>query len=255
MMAKAKQYAKKMSFEQVLDLRSMIGGGASYHEIIKKYKLEPHIITRLLNVSEWKNQKLPPVPKFIIPDDPTSGDGVIYKEIDGFPDYKIGDNGKLYSRMNSAKRKNQRPWRRVFGRSANKGRNKDIAGYILVTLWNRTAKVNRRTTIHCLVLESFVGKRPDGYVCRHIDDDATNNNLTNLVWGTQQENVNDSIKNNRIVRGSERKQSRLSEQQVREIRSKYASRGISLKKLADEYGVCTDIIHGIVRGIRWVHVK
>lgn len=45
--------------------------------------------------------------------------------------------------------------------------------------------------VHRLVCEAFHGEPPfDGAVVIHIDEDATNNNPSNLRWGTQKENLN-----------------------------------------------------------------
>lgn len=44
--------------------------------------------------------------------------------------------------------------------------------------------------VHQLVCEAFNGKRPDGFVCMHLDEDYTNNKPDNLKWGTQKENLN-----------------------------------------------------------------
>jgi hypothetical protein len=40
-----------------------------------------------------------------------------------------------------------------------------------------------------LVLEHFVGPRPDGMVVLHADNDSANNALPNLSWGTPQNNA------------------------------------------------------------------
>lgn len=45
--------------------------------------------------------------------------------------------------------------------------------------------------IHRLVCEAFYGPAPfEGAVVIHIDEDATNNKIENLRWGTQKENLN-----------------------------------------------------------------
>lgn len=54
-----------------------------------------------------------------------------------------------------------------------------------------------RRYVHELVLTAFVGPRPKGYECRHLNDDPHNNTLENLAWGTRSENVLDRTSNGR----------------------------------------------------------
>jgi hypothetical protein len=64
------------------------------------------------------------------------------------------------------------------------------SGHLFVTLSRGNKPVSRR--VHQLVLEAFVGPRPDGMVCRHFPDrDPTNNRLDNIQWGTSEENTAD----------------------------------------------------------------
>jgi hypothetical protein len=42
--------------------------------------------------------------------------------------------------------------------------------------------------VHQLVLEAFVGPRPDGMECLHDDHDKKNNRLSNLSYGTHRQN-------------------------------------------------------------------
>lgn len=55
------------------------------------------------------------------------------------------------------------------------------------------------TTAHVLVMAAFVGPRPDGMVVRHWDDSPANNELSNLLYGTQADNVRDAVRNGRNV--------------------------------------------------------
>lgn len=68
-------------------------------------------------------------------------------------------------------------------------------GYQYVDLWKRNKGEQR--TVHSLVLEAFIGPRPEGYVCCHYDDVRTNNYVGNLRWGTYSDNAIDTIKNGR----------------------------------------------------------
>lgn len=68
-------------------------------------------------------------------------------------------------------------------------------GYQYVDLWKRNK--GKLRAVHSLVLEVFVGSRPEGYVCCHKDDVRTNNYVGNLRWGTYSDNATDRIKNGR----------------------------------------------------------
>ncbi len=50
--------------------------------------------------------------------------------------------------------------------------------------------------VHQLVLEAFVGPRPDGWVCRHLNDHQDDNRLVNLEYGTYTDNMADQMSNN-----------------------------------------------------------
>jgi hypothetical protein len=61
-----------------------------------------------------------------------------------------------------------------------------------MVLLRRAGEKERNVTVHSLVLEAFVGPRPDGMQCRHFPDrNPTNNRVSNLSWGTPLENAND----------------------------------------------------------------
>lgn len=49
--------------------------------------------------------------------------------------------------------------------------------------------------VHILVLEAFVGPRPDGMQGLHKSDNARNNRLSNLYWGTPSQNAVDAVNN------------------------------------------------------------
>lgn len=64
--------------------------------------------------------------------------------------------------------------------------------YLMVTLCRDGQREVR--PVHLLVLEVFRGPRPAGLVSRHLDGNAFNNRLDNLVYGTQSQNIHDAIK-------------------------------------------------------------
>lgn len=70
--------------------------------------------------------------------------------------------------------------------------NSDKNGYQRVTLSMSGRKSSR--LIHHLVLEAFVGPRPEGMECRHLNGDPSDNRLENLEWGTSSENTFDVVR-------------------------------------------------------------
>jgi hypothetical protein len=64
------------------------------------------------------------------------------------------------------------------------------------TVQIRDAEHNRYTRkVHQLVLEAFVGPRPDNHVACHANDDPTDNRLANLRWDTNSANTQDAVLN------------------------------------------------------------
>lgn len=66
-------------------------------------------------------------------------------------------------------------------------------GYLVITL--KKAKSKRQFKVHTLVCIAFLGPRPNMQVVRHLDDNPTNNNLDNLSYGTQSDNMSDRKRN------------------------------------------------------------
>jgi hypothetical protein len=51
--------------------------------------------------------------------------------------------------------------------------------------------------VHHLVLEAFIGPCPPGLECLHANDQAGDNRLENLRWGTRGENLIEAVANGR----------------------------------------------------------
>lgn len=71
-------------------------------------------------------------------------------------------------------------------------------GYRVVPLRGLGAKAQY---VHHLVMLTFVGPRPEGMrITRHLDGDSQNNDLSNLIYGTDAENAADKIRHGRSGR-------------------------------------------------------
>jgi transcriptional regulator of met regulon len=64
-----------------------------------------------------------------------------------------------------------------------------IQRYKFLSFWSKKEKKYHKKTLHSLVAEAFLGERPEGLVIDHIDRDKLNNNVSNLRYITNQENI------------------------------------------------------------------
>ena len=111
----------------------------------------------------------------------------IYKDIPGYEkSYQVSNLGNVRSldRLNSIGAKIK--GKPMIARWHNKG-------YKQVDL-SKDGKANT-FKVHVLVLLTLVGKRPEGLIIHHKNEDKTDNRLENLEYQTQRYNVSVSIKN------------------------------------------------------------
>lgn len=174
---------------------------------------------------------------------PINPEKIEYREIHGFPGYRVGSDGSVWScRPRNGKGPLLLKWRPMKAI-------KHLDGYLFVMLGKKTVP----KTIHSLVLEAFIGIRPTGKVCRHLDGNRSNNRLKNLCWGTNSENAQDQIRHGTMARGERSGVARLKDVDIPIIRQ-LSSSGISQDKIAKMFGVSQPTIGRILRGECWAHI-
>lgn len=94
--------------------------------------------------------------------------------------YDASDRGRVWSVRRKLILK---PGRKIDG---------DVLAALVVMLYLNGR--NHARTIHALVMLTFVGPCPEGLEIRHLDGDATNNALSNLVYGTHSQNEYDKVR-------------------------------------------------------------
>lgn len=119
-------------------------------------------------------------------------------------------------------------------------------GYLYVCLW-APPKVGRRS-VHSLVLETFVGPRPDGYYGCHKDGDRANNHVSNLKWATPTENQADRVKHGRDQCGEKNGSHKFSDRVVDAVRKARAQTGATYKQLGRQFNMCAQHAHFICTG-------
>lgn len=118
-------------------------------------------------------------------------------------------------------------------------------GYLKVVLTQNSIRKNYR--VHRLVLEAFVGRRPNGMMCRHLDGNRRNNRLDNLVWGTNAENQADRIAHGTSNRGTNAPANVLSHTQVIQIFKDPRPTRV----IASDYSINAETVRRIKAGKTW----
>ena len=169
---------------------------------------------------------------------------VTYKIHPRFNGYRVGTDGTVWSLWvrGSNPRRLGSQWNKL-----SPARNSD---------GHRTLEIHGKTQfVHHLVLETFVGPRPNGMQARHFPDrNPANNAITNLSWATPKENQGDRVVHGTHCRGSRCYAAKLTEDQVRQIRAEYAAGGISQRLLARKFGISQGPLSAIVLRKSWVDV-
>ncbi len=162
-----------------------------------------------------------------------------------FPEYFVNRVGEIWSKNRpGGNRKHAKKDGEYSLLSPHIGKN----GYPYV-LFSRPGRKSMRY-VHAVVLETFVGPKPDGEVCRHLDGCKTNNVLSNLTWGTYSENYSDSVSHGSSARFERHGRSKLKITQVKTIRSMLAD-GHSVIEIAKLFNVCERHIRSIRSGKFW----
>lgn len=111
----------------------------------------------------------------------------------------------------------------------------------------------RMIMIHTVVALAFVGERPDGTQICHNDSDKTNNAPSNLRYDTPKMNQFDRRANGTHIEGERVWLSKLTTEQVREIKALILA-GVAHLDIGERFGVCRSNIALIAKGKNWKHV-
>lgn len=155
--------------------------------------------------------------------------------------YEVSDHGKVRSldRLNSRGHWIAGAPRRLVPTSE---------GYLQLKLHrDGEGKMHR---VHSLVLSAFVGPRPDGCEAAHADGSRDNNRLDNLRWATRSSNQHERARHGTSNRGRRNHTSRLTQIDVRAIRS-LLSAGYAQAQIAAAFGVSGNAVWEIAHGRSW----
>ena len=175
------------------------------------------------------------------------------KRCPSYPGYSVTEDGHIFTH------------RRRFGKGKGHGGgvtidndfNKELnpynghGGYPYFSI--KTKGVQRSIPLHTLLLDAFVGERPEGSETRHLDSNPLNNSLDNLCYGSRKENAGDLMLCDNHSIGIKHGMAILSEADVRNIRSIHAL-GETIASVARKYQRGETTIREIVKRTHWKHI-
>lgn len=193
------------------------------------------------------------------------GRGVVYRRLGflGFPNYRVGTDGSLWSMYTIRGKGRIGKWRRC-------NPHKDELGYRHITLCQHGQR--KVYKMHALVLLAFVGPCPQGMECRHFPDTTPwNNDLSNIRWDTHARNQADQKgipKPTAGARGQEHPAARFTDEMALWMRmeakkdtkrGRYARIARKLRKVFDtewdtEFCNLQTRVRRVVEGINWRHM-
>ena len=113
---------------------------------------------------------------------------VEWRPIAGFKGrYEVSSEGEVRSLARKGRK------RQIFLKPFN-----NTQGYLQVVLTKGGKRDQPR--VHRLVMQAFVGPCPENMEVNHIDEDKTNNCISNLEYVTHKQNLNHATRNARVAR-------------------------------------------------------
>lgn len=179
-----------------------------------------------------------------------------WKDIEGYEGYY---QVSTLSRVRSLNRTVKRMFRGTLALHPIKGQilRQTIGkiGYPTVEL-NKEGKA-KRVLVHRLIAKAFLPNPSGKPQINHKDSNRANNELENLEWCTQSENIRHCFNNNRHpgsgLKGIQMYTAKLNELQVRII--KRCKGEIPGPLIGNIFGVSHTIIYGIWNKKIWTHIK
>ena len=105
-----------------------------------------------------------------------------FAPIEGFPDYQITSHGRVFSLK--------------YGKMRELKQCKDKDGYAYLNLYEENKAYLMK--VHRLVAQAFIPNPENKTDVNHIDENKTNNHVSNLEWMTHKENCNHGTRNERM---------------------------------------------------------
>lgn len=172
-------------------------------------------------------------------------DAVEYRDIPGFPGYRVGSDGSVWSSSNRRKRSPGQELESVRPHVRNR--------YLCVGLYSARVHRQVKKPVHYLVLLAFTGERPCGCQVAHNNGNRLDNRAENLRWATPKENSGDKQQHGTLLFGRDNATAKLTNELAILIVSRF-NNGEHQSNIAKDLNVAPATVRGVLTGKTWSHV-
>lgn len=120
--------------------------------------------------------------------------------------------------------------------------------------YGRVSRKGKQRQAHRVIYEHFKGPIPDDLILRHTCDNPPCVNPSHLLTGTIQDNNQDAVDRMRHAFGERVWSSKLTEEQVIEARTLFATGKFTKKYLASKFGLTYGPMSQLLAGETWKHL-
>lgn len=160
---------------------------------------------------------------------------VEYRDVIGFPGYKVGADGSIWSCWGKGRcGRMNKPWRKLRA-------TKHDSGYDMVTLTG-----GNKTCVHRLVAAAFIGEKPAGAIVLHGPNGKNDNSPSNLSYGTRKQNTADRYRDGTVPLGGRHHNVKIPDARLPEV-FQLRKDGLMLREIAALFGVKSMAICRILR--------
>lgn len=223
----------KLNDAKAAEIKKRAIEGEHPSQLSVEFNISVEVVQRIASGAAWSHVEVDATPPAL----PTGNSE--YAIVPGWPTYAAGKDGSLWNFRYGR-------WRKLNGTVQRQG-------YLSVQLKDKPR--SRRTFIHRIILQSFVGPCPDNMEACHYNGIKDDNRLSNLRWDTKIGNREDGRRLGEIARGEQRFNSKITESDARYLKDRFASRPVPTKEVAAEskrMGVATQTALAIIYGRSWV---
>ena len=166
-----------------------------------------------------------------------------WKQINWAKDYEVSSLGRVRSwKVTPSNKKNK-----VVENPKILSTKIGSRGYPCVAIWSDQG-IKKMPNVHVLVAEAFLGPRPERMVVCHKNDNKSDARLINLEYGTHSKNKQQAIKNGVAPVGEDHPQSKLTNNEVAQIKEMLSYGDLTHKQIGDIFGVSRFTIGSIKYG-------